>query len=275
MEIWARCQDVIKGAPQPRPASRPRTSPRSASPTSARRRSSGTRPPASRSTTRSSGRTPAPRTSATPSRRTAARIASGRRPACPLATYFSGPKVKWILDNVDGRPGQGRGGRPPLRQHRHLVHLEPDRRPDGRRPRDGRLQRQPHAHVQLHHARLGSRDPRAPGRAADDAPGRQGLLRGLRQGRRRPRRRPGRRRPRRPAGRPLRPDVLLARRGEEHLRHGLLHAPQHGHEGGPEQERPPHHPRLQDRRPAGRVRARGLDRDHRRPRPVAPRQPRA
>ena len=55
--------------------------------------------------------------------------------------------------------------------------------------------------------------------------------RGLRRGRRRPGRRPGRGRPGRPAGGPLRPDLLQRRRGEEHLRHRLLHAPQHGHQG--------------------------------------------
>ncbi len=174
-----------------------------------------------------------------------------------------------------GRPRQGRGGRPAVRQHRHLVHLEPDRRRQRRRARHGRDECQPHAHVQLHHARLGSRDHRAHGRPGVHAPGDQGLVRGLRHGRRRPRRRPGRGRPRRPAGRPLRPDVLLRRRGEEHLRHRLLHAPQHGHEGRSVEERPAHDPRLQDRQPAGRVRPRGLDRHHRRPRAVAPRQPRA
>ena len=49
-----------------------------------------------------------------------------------VATYFSGPKIKWILDNVPGvrekaekRPGA-------LWQHRHLAHLEPDRRAERR-----------------------------------------------------------------------------------------------------------------------------------------------
>ena len=43
--------------------------------------------------------------------------------------------------------------------------------------------------------------------------------------------RPGRRRPRRPAGRALRPDLLRGRRGQEHLRHGQLPAPEHRHRG--------------------------------------------
>ena len=50
------------------------------------------------------------------------------------------------------RPGQGRGRRSPVRQHRHLVHLEPDRRHVGRRPRHRRHQREPDPPLQLHHA---------------------------------------------------------------------------------------------------------------------------
>ena len=46
----------------------------------------------------------------------------------PIATYFSGPKVRWILENVDGAAREGRGRRPDLRQHGHLVPVEPDGR---------------------------------------------------------------------------------------------------------------------------------------------------
>ena len=49
----------------------------------------------------------------------------------PIATYFSGPKVRWILDNVDGAEERAEAGRPAVRQHGHLGHLEPHRRPDG------------------------------------------------------------------------------------------------------------------------------------------------
>ena len=31
-----------------------------------------------------------------------ARIGSGAETGLPIATYFSGPKARWILDNVDG-----------------------------------------------------------------------------------------------------------------------------------------------------------------------------
>ena len=192
----------------------------------------------------------------------------------PLATYFSGPKVKWILDNVDGARAEAEAGNllfgnidtwciwnltGGVTGGVHVTDVSNASR------------------TLLFNYTTLDWDPEILallGIPRADAAGRQGLVRDLRHGRRRPRRRPRRGRPRRPAGGPLRPDVLLARRGEEHLRHGLLHAPQHGHEGGPEQERPPDHARLQDRRPAGRVRARGLDRHHRRPRPVDPRQPR-
>jgi glycerol kinase len=52
----------------------------------------------------------------------------------------------------------------------------------------------------------------------------------------------------RPAGGHLRPGVLRARHGEEHLRHRLLHADEHREEPVPQRERPAHHGLLQDRR---------------------------
>jgi glycerol kinase len=42
----------------------------------------------------------------------------------PLATYFSGPKLTWILENVEGRG--------PIRHHRQLVDLEFNRWNAGR-----------------------------------------------------------------------------------------------------------------------------------------------
>ncbi len=191
----------------------------------------------------------------------------------PLATYFSGPKVKWILDNVAGRPRQGGGGRSAVRQHRHLVHLEPDRRRQRRRSRHGRDQCQPYDADEPGHPRLGSGHAQGYGHPAVHAAEHHGLERRVRKSRRRSGRHSGGRRPGRPAGRALRPDVLLARRGEEHVWHRLLHAPQHRHQAGALQERPPDHARLQDRRPACGLRTGRLDRDHRRPGPVAARQP--
>ena len=34
----------------------------------------------------------------------------------PLATYFSGPKVRWMLDNVDGAPSEADAGDLRVRQ---------------------------------------------------------------------------------------------------------------------------------------------------------------
>ena len=62
----------------------------------------------------------------------------------PLATYFSGPE-----DPLDARQRRRRGregglGRPAVRQHGHLGHLEPDRRHRRRPAHHRRHQRQPH-----------------------------------------------------------------------------------------------------------------------------------
>ena len=127
-DLAAVARDRPHGA-RATPRSRPPTSPPSASPTSARRRSSGTATPASRSTTPSSGRTAAPPTSAPSSSRDGAR-ADGhrRRPACSLDPYFSGTKIAWLLDHVDGARAAGRGRRARLRHGRQLPALAADRR---------------------------------------------------------------------------------------------------------------------------------------------------
>ena len=65
----------------------------------------------------------------------------------PLATYFSGTKIKWILDNVEGARAKAEAGDLRLRQHRLLGALEPDRRDRRRRARHRRHQRLPdHVH---------------------------------------------------------------------------------------------------------------------------------
>ncbi len=100
----------------------------------------------------------------------------------PLATYFSGPKIRWIIDNVPGvtRAGAERGHR--VRQHRHVGRLEPDRRPERRRPRHRSDERVAHDADGPEDARLGRRDPRHDGRAAGDAARDQVLQHGVRQG---------------------------------------------------------------------------------------------
>ena len=161
-EIWDEHPRGRRPRADPGQPHRTATSPRSASPTSARPRSSGTAPPASRSTTRSSGRTPARRRSATSS----AALGGGAdrykaKVGLPLATYFSGPKVRWILDNVEGAREQGRGRRPGVRQHRHVGAVEHDRRGRRRRARHRRDQRLAHHADGPRHAHVGRGDRRA------------------------------------------------------------------------------------------------------------------
>ena len=160
----------------------------------------------------------------------------------PLATYFSGPKVRWILDNVDGARDRAEAGRPGLRQHGHLVHLEPHRRHRRRAAHHRCDERQPHDADGPRDARRGTRrSPATIGVPTVDAPGDPRLERGLRRGQdRRLHGRPDRRRPRRPAGGHVRPGLLVARRGQEHLRHRQLPPAQHGHGGGAVQERHAH-----------------------------------
>ena len=52
-----------------------------------------------------------------------------RKAGLPPATYFSGGKIQWILENVDGVREAAETRRRDLRQHRHLGAVEPDRRP--------------------------------------------------------------------------------------------------------------------------------------------------
>ena len=272
-EIWQRARQVIDGA-LGQLGGGAATSSRWGSPTSARRRSSGIARPGDRSTTRSCGRTRAPTSCC------AALAADGgadrfrAKTGLPIATYFSGPE-----DRVDPRPRRrraraGRGRRAVLRHGRHVADLEPDRRTGRRRPRDRRQQRQPDAADGPAHARVGRRAARRDRRAAGDAARDPLVERGLRRGPRRGAgRRAGRRRPRRPAGGDVRPGVLCARRGEEHLRDRQLPAAQHGHRGRAVRERADHDGRLPARRRARRVLPRGLDRRHRLAGPVAARQP--
>ncbi len=57
------------------------------------------------------------------------------RAACglPLATYFSGPKLRWLLDATPGARARGRARRAAVRHHRRLADLEADRPPRHRR----------------------------------------------------------------------------------------------------------------------------------------------
>ena len=150
----------------------------------------------------------------------------------PLATYFSGPKVKWLLDNVEGLRAKAEAGDLAFgnidtwciwnltggvdggvhvtdvsnASRTMLMNLEtldwdPEILGIMGIPRSMLPQIRPSSETY--------------GKCVGDL-----------------RRHPRRRRPGRPAGGHLRPDLLLGRRGQEHLRHRQLHAPQHGHEAG-------------------------------------------
>ena len=136
------------------------------------------------------------------------------------------------------REGAGAERRPGVRQHRQLGRVEPDRRPGRRRACHRPDQRVAHDADEPGDARLGRRDPGHDGRSAGDDARDQVVEHRVREGQGRARRHPGRRDPGRPAGGRVRPDVLLGRRGQEHLRHRQLPPAEHGYRGGAVQERP-------------------------------------
>ena len=182
----------------------------------------------------------------------------------PIATYFSGPKVRWILDNVEGvadRADSGEllfgnmdtwviwnltGG---VNGGLHITDVT----------NASRTLLMDLATLDWDQELL-RRDRRAAGDAARDPRLQRGVRRGAHPG---GRGRQGGRRPRRPAGGALRPDLLRGRRGQEHLRHRQLPAAEHRHRGGAVDARPDHDGRLPHRRQAGGLRAGGIDRDHR------------
>ena len=277
-EIWPRTQEVVQGALEKAgiEPSRPRR--RRHHQPARDRPSSGTGRPASRSTTRSSGRTPAPKDLRRARGRRAARTASASTTGLPLATYFSGPKIRWILDNVDGRARAGRARRAAVRHHRLLADLEPHRRARRRGARHRRHQRQPHDADGPADARLGRRD-----RSASWA-SRAAMLPGSARPREVYGDGAGRRSPGIPVAGVLGDQQAAlfgqtcfdAGRGQEHLRHRQLPAAQHRHRARPVARAacsPPSATRSATSR-AG-LRARRLDRRHRLARAVAARQPRA
>jgi nucleoside-diphosphate-sugar epimerase len=242
---------------EPRAASRARRwkkracarkkSPPSASPTSAKRRSSGTKPPASRSTTPSSG-------------------SAGARRICDelkargledyirentglvIDAYFSGTKVKWILDHVERRPRTRREGRAAVRHRRHLADLEPDGGAvhvtdytNASRTMLFNIQ-----HLQWDEAsstnwtsRAHAAGSQAVERVSTATPtphtfgGAMIPIAGIRG---------------RPAGGAVRPGLLCRRHGQEHLRHRLLPADEHRRETRPVAQRPADDDRLGHRR---------------------------
>ena len=158
------------GARAGRPAGR-RTSPPSASPTSARPPSSGTAAPGAPTTTRSSGRTPAPTASPRRSTATAAVDVIRRKAGLPPATYFSGGKIQWILENVDGVREAAEAGDAIFGTTDSWLLWNLTGGADGGVHVTDVDQRQPHDADGPRDARLGRRAARAVRHPAADAPG--------------------------------------------------------------------------------------------------------
>ena len=133
LEIAERTNTVIAGALRHAEPRRRAISPPSASPTSARPPSCGIRRPGGPGTTPSSGRTRAPIASSAPLDRASAGKVIRERTGLPPATYFSGAKLQWILENVDGVRAAAEARRGGLRHDRQLGDLEPHRRRRRRR----------------------------------------------------------------------------------------------------------------------------------------------
>ena len=202
---------------------------------------------------RSSGRTPAPTRWSDSWPRRPAPTRFSDRCGLPLATYFSGPKLRWMLDHA-ARPARARRARRgAVRHHGDLADLEPHRRADGGIHVTDVTNASRTMLMDIHTLRLGRRAARRSsasrarccreirssaevyGTAVDRVPGRA-----------------HRRRARRPAGGAVRPDLLRPRRGQVHVRHRQLPAAQHRHRAGPLHARAAHHGRLPDRRRARR-----------------------
>ncbi len=123
---------------------------------------------------------------AEPGQRADLRAAEGRRPRGADPPQDRPGRRRLLLGHEDHAPARHgarparprRGRRHPVRHHRHVPHLAPDRRREARHRRD---QRQPHADVQHPHARLGRRAAADPRRAAGDAADGARLVRDLRR----------------------------------------------------------------------------------------------
>ena len=154
------------------------------------------------------------------------------RAGLPPAAYFSGGKLQWLLENVDGLRERGRGRRVAFGTTDSwlLWNLTGGRR---RRARHRPHQRQPHdadgpaapwTGTTSYSASSAYPAPMLPQIRPSSDPGCYG---------RRPAAGPVpwrgavRRHPRGPAGRNVRPGLLRGRAGQEHLRHRQLPAAQH------------------------------------------------
>ena len=94
----------------------------------------------------------------------------------PIDSYFSGTKIRWILDNVPGAR-EGEAGQARVRHRRQLARVELH---EARTARDRRDERVAHDAVQHPHARVGQRTARHARHPAQHAAGSEGIVGNLR-----------------------------------------------------------------------------------------------
>ena len=161
-----------------------------------------------------------------------------RKTGLVVDAYFSGTKIRWLLDNTEGLRGRAAARRDSLRDDRLVARLEADGRA---RTRHGLLQRLAHAALQHHTTSRWDEELLAILDVPRGGPaGGRALRRTSTATRTRPRssaRRPRRGNRGRPAGGALRSGVLRRGPGEEHLRHGLVPPAEHGPRGRREPRR--------------------------------------
>ena len=166
----------------------------------------------------------------------------------PLATYFSGLKLRWLLDHVPGARKDAESGRGAVRHDGSLDRLEPDRRRRGRHAHHRRHQRLAHAADGSRNARLGPGHSQ-PFRHSPRLPAGNSLLQRGRWGwRGRSRECSARGHARRPARGAARAGLPRAGAGQEHLWHRLFPADEHRRKTLSVDLRADHHARLQARR---------------------------
>ena len=192
------------------------------------RRSCGTGRRAARSTARSSGRAGARRRSATRSAPTGCRALDSEKTGLVLDPYFSGTKIAWLLDRSRAARRRAERGELAFGTVDSWLVWQAHRR---RGPRDRRDERLADAALDLRTRDWGDGDAGDLRRSARRAAARSCRRPALSA--RRPAsacalRRADRGHRRRSAGRALRPGVLRAGRGQEHLRHRMLSAAEHG-----------------------------------------------
>ena len=260
----------------PRRSSRPSaarsTSPRSASPTSARRPSCGTAPPAGPSPRRSSGRAGSPPRSANGCARTGHEPFVRERTGLPIDAYFSGPKIRHILEEGGLRARAERGELAFGTVDTWLTWRLTDGRVHATDVSNASRTLLCNIHTLdwdddlLRLMEVPRRD------AAGDPPVVGGVGRD-RGGALRPPD-PDRRRRGRPAGGDVRAGVLRAGRGQEHVRHRGVPPRERRRRAGRERSRAAVDRAVAPGRGrAGRLRARGLGVRRRRRGPVAARRP--